>query len=94
MNSEIHTFSTSQLSSATAYTIPSLTGEKGMPLHLSYKSFSSSIMKVDSAANTTNEELTFLKPPPLAEDSEIEEFLHFLDSFESDPEAQDNITAE
>jgi hypothetical protein len=45
---------------------------------------------------TTTKAPTVLKPPPLPEDYEarIEEFLHFLDSFESETEATDDVTAE
>ncbi len=48
------------------------------------------------AMETTTKAPTVLKPAPLPEDYEarIEEFLHFLDSFESETEATDDITAE
>ncbi len=48
------------------------------------------------ATETTTKAPTVLKSTPLPEDYEarIEEFLHFLDSFESETEATDGVTAE
>jgi hypothetical protein len=48
------------------------------------------------AARTITEGPTVLKPAPLPEDydARVEEFLHFLDSFESETETADDVTAE
>lgn len=48
------------------------------------------------AARTITEGPTVLKPAPLPEDydARVEEFLHFLDSFESEAETADDVTAE
>jgi hypothetical protein len=48
------------------------------------------------AATTTTEGPTVLKPEALSEDYDerAEEFLHFLDSFESETENTDDVTAD
>ena len=57
--------------------------------------FESSITFI-SAQKTTTEGPTVLKPAPLPDDydAQVEEFMHFLDSFDSESEMTDDETAE
>lgn len=80
--------------SSTAYK-PSSSWRKFIP-RSKLRSQTDPTMTAIPAMETTTKAPTVLKPTPLPEDYEarIEEFLHFLDSFESETEATDDITAE
>jgi hypothetical protein len=57
---------------------------------------SESAVTVIPVERTTTEGPTVLNPAPLPDDydAKIEEFLHLLDSFESETETTDDVTAE
>lgn len=95
MNSPIVRSNTFQMGSTSGYTTL-------QPMSMWSISFSpiqrSSIVTFVAVplAKTTTEGPTVLKPAPLPEDNDarIEEFLRFLDSFESEIEETDGITTE
>ncbi len=76
------------------YKLPS-SWKKFIPMSTQRSGFETAVTVIPTA-RTTTQGPTVLKPAPLPEDydARVEEFLHFLDSFESGTETTDDVTAE